>query len=163
MKRDIQKRLQVLIFLTLITLLFSCSKTFIVPKEILNERITNEKLSHHETVSLLNILTVPIGVVVTEGEEGRSRFSNLEWLPVIDEDGKYLEVEINAQSTFVITTKDGQTVKMIAKSAFIENGILKGKRSIILGMAREVKIDEIEGIELYTEGSKTRTLQNNQK
>ena len=39
---------------------------------------------------------------------------------------------------------------MLATSAFISDGILKGKRSSILGMAREVPIGDIVAIE-YTQ------------
>jgi len=75
-----------------------------------------------------------------------------------DRNGEMVEVEITYVSTFIIRTKSGETVKMLATSAFISDGILKGKRSSILGMAREVPIDDIASIELYTENSRTRPV-----
>ncbi|MCK4640996.1 MAG: hypothetical protein KAU06_06645, partial [Candidatus Marinimicrobia bacterium] len=67
-----------------------------------------------------------------------------------------LEVEIKPVSTFIINTKNGEKIKMLASTAFIENGKLKGKRSLLVGMPREVRIEDIKSIRLYTEGSKTR-------
>ena len=141
----------------LVALLFvSCVRTYMVPQSVIEQQITREKLVHNQTVSLISVLTLPLGVIVSEQERGRSGNSGLNWLTAIDKKGDTVEVEIDQNSQFIITTKYQETVKMYATTAFIESGVLKGRRSRIIGMAREVPLDSIGGIALYTENSKVR-------
>lgn len=139
-------------------LLMSCVRTYMVPQSVIDQQITREKLVHNQTVSLISVLTVPLGVIVSEQESGRSGNSGLSWLTAIDKKGDTVEVEIDQNSQFIITTKAQETVKMYATTAFIESGVLKGRRSRIIGMAREVPLDSIGGISLYTENSNVRQV-----
>jgi hypothetical protein len=137
---------------------FSCVKTYTVPQEIISERITHERLSQKgNVVPLVSILTGPIiGIALLEAFPEST--SDLKWLPVITENGEMVEVEITRVSTFIIKTKSNETVKMLALSAFVQDGILKGKRSLLMGMAREIPIADIASIELYTENASTRPI-----
>lgn len=133
----------------------SCARTYTVPGNIVKEKITHQRLSQAGMqFGLVNLLILPLGVLSAQVPEGGN--SGLKWLPVLDKKGDTLEVEITSASTFMIKTKSNETVKMLAMSAFIENGFLKGKRSQILGMSREISIDSISEIEVYTENSKVR-------
>jgi len=147
-----------LLGILLLLVLTSCIHTYLVPQKVIKQNITKEKLSHNEKVSLVTILTLPLGVVVRTIEPGLKSTSDLEWLPVIDKDNNLIEIKLNRTSTFIIKTKDNKKVKMLAETAFIENAYLKGRRSWILGMARQVKIGEIIEIKVYTENSKRREI-----
>ncbi len=150
--------MKILFAIILALLCSSCIATYTIPQNVINERITREKLSQKgQSYSLVSALSGPLlGMLVYSLEYDPKSSSGLKWLPVMTENGEMVEVEITYASTFIIRTKSGETVKMLATSAFISDGILKGKRSSILGMAREVPIDDIAGIELYTENSRTR-------
>lgn len=140
--------------------LVSCAKTYIVPSTVVDERITRRQIRHNEQLSLISALTIPLlGATVTyvpDEEAGRPGVSDLKWLSAINKKGDTVEVEVKHSNTFIIKTTAGETVKMLAQTAFIEDGILKGKRSLLVGMAREVPLGEIAMIQMYTEIAKVR-------
>ncbi|MDA8125154.1 MAG: hypothetical protein M0009_08220 [Deltaproteobacteria bacterium] len=140
----------------------SCITTYTIPQNVISERITREQLSQKgQSYSLVGVIAGPLlGMLAYSMEYDPKSTSGLKWLPAMTENGEMVEVEITRVSTFIIKTKSSETVKMLATTAFISDGVLKGKRSSILGMAREVPVDDIAGIELYTENSQTRPLKN---
>ena len=149
------RKSKTLIFLAIF--LMNCSKTYIVPDNIIRDEITSRKLSQEVSISLISILTLPAaGILVQKVDPNLPGVSDLKWLAAVDKNGDTLEVEIKPVSTFIINTKNGEKIKMLASTAFIENGKIKGKRSLLVGMPREVRIEDIKSIRLYTEGSKTR-------
>jgi len=143
--------------LIVIVFLMNCSRTYIIPDDVIKEEITTKKLNQEVNYSLISILTLPAaGILVHKVDPNIPGVSDLKWLTAINKKGDTIDVEIKPVTTFIINTKHNKKIKMLAVTAFIENGILKGKRSLFAGMPREVKIEDIESIRLYTEGSKTR-------
>ena len=68
----------------------------------------------------------------------------------------YLSVDQNTQ--LIITDRKGGARKFYMDTVFLENGVLYGLRSRILGTKQSVPVDEIDKIEIYDEGSRETRL-----
>jgi hypothetical protein len=84
--------------------------------------------------------------------------NSIERILCLDARGDSVWLYPNKDTQLEITTKSGDVIKMYFDTVFLEGTKLKGLRSRLLKLEREVDLTEITKIEIYTELSKTERL-----
>jgi hypothetical protein len=100
---------------------------------------------------------IPIGGISSMFLSNTFQSNQIEKILCRDSDGKKVYLYPDKNTELEITKKsDGDVVKMYFNTAFIVENKIVGLRSrLIQSMVREVDIDDIEKIEIYTEMAKT--------
>ncbi|MBK7380240.1 MAG: hypothetical protein IPJ03_14845 [Ignavibacteriales bacterium] len=136
----------------LIVLLFlvGCS-TFTITKDELVQQLKDNQ-NKKEVFQY-----IPVGGIASMFLSNTFQSNQIEKILSLDSDGNKVYLYPNKDTQLEITKKsDGEIVKMYFNTAFlVENKIVGLRSRIIQSMVREVDLDDIEKIDIYTEMSKT--------
>jgi hypothetical protein len=130
--------------------LFGCS-TFTITKDELVQQLKDNQNKKEE------FQYIPVGGIGSMFLSNTFQSNQIEKILCFDSDGNKVYLYPNKDTQLEITKKsDGEIVKMYFNTAFlVENKIVGLRSRIIQSMVREVDIDDIEKIDIYTEMSKT--------
>lgn len=142
--------------LVLSLVIVNCTGVYLVPDSTLNIEVPHRGLSVEQINNLEEIISKPYADMLIQSIEPSKRQTNdINWLTVINKMNDTLRVEITPSSLFRIYTKDGNNIGLLVCTTFVENGVLKGDKSLILGLTKHIPLAEIDSIKVLTRGSKT--------
>jgi hypothetical protein len=135
-----------MIGITMLSLLFGC-KTYTITTGSFKEQMTNANSDNQKLVKIKHPpLITPL-----------SYYSNgIEYLTVIDKENNKLNLKITPTIEMRVTNTGGKKYLFLFDTVLLENDTLKGNRSRLMNLQREIHFDSITKIEIQNSGKKIR-------
>ena len=130
-------------------LLPGCTAYYVISPDQLAHQMKAEQKRESRTQ------VIPIAPVFLSN---RYDANSIKKLLCTDESGDTLWVYPNKDTQLEFTTRSGDVVNMYFDTVFLEGSKLKGLRSRLLNLQREVDLSDVVKIEVYTELSKTEPI-----
>ena len=142
-------------FIFVMTLFLTGCSNYLITKDMLVQQLKenqNKKEAFHY---------IPVGGIASMFLSDKYQSNQIEKILCFDSDSNKVYLFPDKNTELEITKKsDGDVVKMYFDTAFLVGNKIVGLRSrLIQSMVREVDIDDIEKIEIYTEMAKTEKYQ----
>jgi hypothetical protein len=122
--------------------LFAGCSTHYITKDMLSLQVGG-----HETLETQFTGMIPVLPLIKATYEG----SKITEIYCMNDKGEKVVINVDRNSMLIVKDKQGETFKFYLDTVYFDGSKIKGLRSRLLGMTNEVKMVDVDQMEVYSE------------